>query len=84
MTCFGDPRQYAVALAHAPQSVESVINHRLVNGKHLIVGVSGGVLAQPYRFVASGGIQTDTYGGLQAERTNSTADELPLDAWWWD
>ena len=84
MTCFGDPRQYKVALARAPQSVESVINHRLVNGKHLIVGVSGGVLAQPYKFVASRAIKTDNYGALKAHRANSAADELPLDAWWWD
>jgi Protein of unknown function (DUF1598) len=84
MTCFGDPRQYKVALGRAPQSVESVINCRLVNGKHLIVGVSGGVLVQPYKFVASRAIKTDHYGALEAQRNNSAADELPLDAWWWD
>ncbi|MEX0677291.1 MAG: DUF1598 domain-containing protein [Pirellulales bacterium] len=84
MTCFGDPARYEVALGRVPQSVESVINHRLVNGKHLIVGVSGGVLAQPWKFVADGAIQSDGYGALKAQRNNSAADELPLDAWWWD
>ena len=84
MTCFGDPEQYQVALGRAPQSVESIINHRLVNGKHLIVGVSGGVLARPWQFVAEGAIQSDRYGALKAERSNSAAGELPRDAWWWD
>jgi hypothetical protein len=84
MTCFGDPQQYRVALGTAPQSVQSVINHRLVNGKHLIVGVSGGVLAEPSRFVTASAIQTDDYGALGAQRTNAAAAELPLDAWWWD
>ncbi|MEX0978851.1 MAG: DUF1598 domain-containing protein, partial [Pirellulales bacterium] len=84
MTCFGDPAQYEVALGKAPQSVDSVINHRLVGGKQLIVGVSGGVRAEPWHFVSSEAIKSDGYGALEAQRNNSTAQELPLDAWWWD
>ena len=85
MICFGDPRQYQVALGQAPVSVESVINHRLVSGKHLIVGVSGGVRAEPWKFVSNGAIKSDNYGALRAQRNNDSADEqLPLDAWWWD
>jgi hypothetical protein len=84
LTCFSDPQQYRVALGTAPQSVESVINHRLVNGKHLIVGVSGGVLAEPAKFVGRASIKTDNYGALDAQRANAAAEELPLRAWWWD
>jgi hypothetical protein len=84
MTCFGDPDQYRVQMWAAPQSVESVINHRLVGGKHLIVGVSGGVLAEPAKFVTASAIKVDGYGALGAQRANAAAGELPLDAWWWD
>jgi hypothetical protein len=84
MTCFGDPGQYRVKLWAAPQSVASVVGYRLVNGKHLIVGVSGGVLAEPAKFVAPAAIKADSYGALGAQRANAAAGELPLDAWWWD
>ena len=83
-TCFGDPQQYAVALGPAPQSVESVINHRRVNGKHLLVGVSGGVLAEPWRYVRADNMQTDSDGRLANGRAASAAGDLPLEAWWWD
>ncbi len=84
MTCFGDPQQYAVELGPAPQSVESVINHRRVNGKHLLVGVSGGVLAEPWRYVRADALRSDTDGRLKNGRTLSAAGDLPLEAWWWD
>jgi hypothetical protein len=84
MTCFLDPEQYQLALGPAPQSVDTVINHRVIGGKHIIVGVSGGVRAEPYRFVAKGSIKTDDYGALKAHRANSKAGDLPLEAWWWD
>ncbi|HEX5445215.1 MAG TPA: DUF1598 domain-containing protein, partial [Pirellulales bacterium] len=32
MVCFRDPNQYQVARGQAPKSVETVINHRVVNG----------------------------------------------------
>jgi hypothetical protein len=84
MVCFDDPAQYRVALGAAPRSVESVVSHRLVGGKHLIVGVSGGVLAQPWKFVGSESIKNDRYGALSAQRANSAKDDLPVDVWWWD
>ena len=30
-----------------PREVESVVNHRLIGGKHIVVGVSGGVSVDP-------------------------------------
>ncbi|MGD9724234.1 MAG: DUF1598 domain-containing protein [Pirellulales bacterium] len=83
-TCFLDPTQYQVALGTAPQSVDTVINHRLLNGRNLIVGVSGGVLARPSDFVGEGRVVKDSYGAPQARRTHAQAGELPIEAWWWD
>jgi Protein of unknown function (DUF1598) len=85
MTCFGDANQYQPALGASPESVDSVINHRLVNGKHVVVGVSGGVRVQPWSLVSHETIKADTYGGLKAQRAQSkAAANLPLEAWWWD
>ena len=84
LTCFGDPDQYQVALGPAPRSVESVINHRKVGGKHLIVGVSGGVRAQPIRYVRGEAMQGDPQGRLAAARRSWASGEIPLEAWWWD
>jgi hypothetical protein len=84
LTCFGDPRQYEVRLGPAPAAVDSVINHRLIGGRHLLVGVSGGVRAEPFAFVRGEAIATDDYGALSAQRANAAAGQLPLEAWWWD
>ncbi len=83
-TCFNDPDQYHVTLGPAPQSVDSVINHRVVNQKFVIVGVSGGVRVEPWLMVKADSLQTDKYGALKAERANDAARDLPLEAWWWD
>ncbi len=82
--CFGDPRQYSVALGAAPQSVETVINHRVINGRHIVAGVSGGVSVSPWRFTRAESIKSDDYGALKAHRAHAEADALPVDAWWWD
>ena len=75
MLNFGEPQQYQVALGTAPQSVETVINHRVLNQSTTIVGVSGGVLS--IRLVCqSAAIQTDTYGMLKAERTDAAPKKL--------
>lgn len=83
-TCFGDAEQYQPALGVAPTSVDSVINHRMVDQKNILVGVSGGVHVAPWGSVTPTSIKTDTYGKLQAERNNTSAKDLPRDAWWWD
>jgi hypothetical protein len=83
-TCFHDAEQYHVVLGQAPTSVESVINHRIVNGKHILVGVSGGVVAEPWSIVNASAIDTEGYGKLKAERARSKTPELPTTGWWWD
>jgi hypothetical protein len=84
MLCFGDPVQYGVALGAAPQSVETVINHRVINGRHIVAGVSGGVSVSPWQFTSAESIKTDEYGALKANRAHAKADALPVEAWWWD
>ena len=85
MTCFGDPRGYQVSYSPAPQSVESVIHHRVINQKHVVAGVSGGVRVDPWSYVKGAAVQVDKYGVLDAEQQAGAAPkQLPPSAWWWD
>jgi hypothetical protein len=85
LTCFGSPDDYAVDVRPAPRQVETVINHRKVGGRYLVVGVSGGVHAEPWKFVSTEKLRTDKKGTLAARRASYEAPKgLALDRWWWD
>lgn len=87
-TAWGTQGEFRVELGRAPTRVPSIINHREVDRKHLLVGVSGGVLVDTQTFLrGSSGerrIRTDSYGLIKAERGSSAAPALPHTAWWWD
>ena len=82
MTCFG--KSYPVSFNSAPQTVETVINHRVINQKHVVAGVSGGVRVDPWSYVQPASMRVDKYGTLKAERGGAVPKELGRDAWWWD
>ena len=83
--CFGDSSKCAVGLGVAPKEVDTVMNHRVVNEKHIIVGVSGGVRVDPWPVVAKKAMTVDSYGKLKAERTTGAAPtDLDVERWWWD
>ena len=85
MTCFGDRGATRSSYSPAPRSVESVINHRVINQKHVVAGVSGGVHVDPWTYVSGAAVQVDKYGALDAEQKAGAAPkQLPPGAWWWD
>lgn len=84
MTHFGDANQFQVALKTAPTQVETVINHRVINGKHVVAGVSGGVTVDTSNLVQRSAIAVDDYGTLKANYAGSQPKDLPRDGWWWD
>ncbi len=84
MAHFRDPRACRVTLSDAPQEVDSVINHVVVNHTQIVAGVSGGVSVDTSRMVRRDAIQTDDYGLLKAERSASLPQDLGRDDWWWD
>jgi hypothetical protein len=59
-----------------------VINHKVLAGRHIIAGVSGGVSVQPKQLVSL--IKSDDYGVMKAERSGSAPDNLKSNVWWWD
>lgn len=83
-TYFGDDRLYDIELGVAPKEVESVVNHRVVNRKNIVVGVSGGVSVDMRGMVKSDRIKTDDYGLLKANHAGSQPKPTTNDSWWWD
>ena len=83
LTCFGDPKQYAVELHDAPAAVDSVMNHRVVNKVHILVGVSGGVSVDPNKLVQPEEMKID-YGVLQGQRGAFKPKTAAPDLWWWE
>jgi len=84
MTCFGDPQQYSPAQGIAPTSVASVINHRVIDRKHVVAAVSGGVSVNPWAVVAEDAIEIARDEGLNSQRERAKRVYVDEDAWWWD
>ncbi|MBL9123261.1 MAG: DUF1598 domain-containing protein [Planctomycetaceae bacterium] len=84
-TGFGPQGDFELPLAAVPASVETVVNHRLLNGKHVVAGVSGGVHVAPAPLVEKRAIEVDSTGALESDRARAQpAAELSRDVWWWD
>jgi hypothetical protein len=64
-----------------PRQVETVVNHRVVNRRQIIAGVSGGVMVAPSDVLAAKSY--DEAGELAASREAVPA-QMAEGAWWWD
>lgn len=84
MSVFNDPRQFPLARGSAPQTVDTVINHRVVNRVHVLAAVSGGVTADCGSLVKAGAIQTDSQGVLASQHGHAKPEQVPHASWWWD
>ncbi|HET6883095.1 MAG TPA: DUF1598 domain-containing protein [Pirellulales bacterium] len=84
MVALRDDNQYAVARGIAPQEVETVINHRVVNRTTILAQISGGVNVNCRSLVSPDTIVTDRKGQLGSEQQRSAPGKLSASAWWWD
>lgn len=74
---------YRPASYATPQQTESVVAHRVFNGKDVVLQVAGGVRADLLSVVTDPGIKQ------VSPRLDSVADtakpgDLPANRWWWD
>ncbi len=76
--------RFHVELGEAPRQVQSVINHRIINRRHIVVGVSGGVAVDANQFVSTTRFELDQYGQMTSSHASSKPRQPPRDAWWWD
>jgi hypothetical protein len=84
MLYFGDPQQYAVPLGIAPKTVETVINHRIVNQTTILVGVSGGVRIDSSSQVKPAIFKTDNYALPALRMHDAPKKDDSRQRWWWD
>lgn len=66
--------QYAV-----PKEVDSVVNHRVFNGKDVVVQVAGGVRADVLEAIVDAKKESNAPVAVAPK-----AGELPAGRWWWD
>ena len=85
MLYFGDANGYQVTQGPVAGEVETIMNHRIIDGKHIIAGVSGGVSVNTKEFFSAKSVQLDNYGLLKADHTASRpSDKRNHNNWWWD
>jgi hypothetical protein len=65
-----------------PRQVETVINHRVINRRHIVAGVSGGVMVAPGDVLAT--VRDGASGAELTERRREAPAELGAENWWWD
>lgn len=75
---FASAGPYEVERVEPMATVESVVNHRVINRVHVVAGVSGGVRADPAALVSAGALQK------QPRAAAPPIPQLPADVWWWD
>lgn len=84
-TYFGVEGRYRPERLLVAKEVETIMNHRVIDNKHIIAGVSGGVRVDVSNFLKDENIKNDEYGLLDADLKGSVAPtNLPAEAWWWD
>jgi hypothetical protein len=78
---FASGSQLRLPQAVVPRHVETVVNHRVVNRRQIVAGVSGGVMVSPTDVLKD----AKTTGSGKISRTRRAAlPELAANAWWWD
>ena len=77
-----DDQRLALPTYSVPREVHTVANHRVVNRRHIVAGVSGGVMIAP-QDVLKTARDGRRYGEI-IDRHYGVPDELAATAWWWD
>ena len=68
---------------NVPREVETVINHRVLNQRTILAGVSGGVMVAPSDVLQN--VRANDSAGTTVGVTAAPAPkELAAEAWWWD
>jgi len=84
-TYFCNGKACKVQLGNAPEEVETVIRHRLINQRHIVAGVSGGVIIHTKPLASRDKIRTERAGPMASEyQASRPPQDIPWNAWWWD
>lgn len=80
---FARSGEYRPATFAPAETVMSVVNHRVFNGKEIVVQVAGGVRADLVALLKDSSIVKEV-GRLASMASRGKAGQLPEGRWWWD
>ncbi len=80
---FANNGSYHPATYAVPKEVDSVVNHKVFNGRDVVVQVAGGVRADVVSIVKDPNLAKEA-PQLTAIAKQADAPKLPAGRWWWD
>ena len=80
---FAPAGQYRAARHVVPKEVDSVVNHRVYNGRDIVVQVAGGVRGDLMAVAQDPKLARESQE-LTEVATTAAAPQLPAGRWWWD
>jgi hypothetical protein len=80
---FGPEGSYRPAVVASPAVIESVINHKMYDGKNLVVQVAGGVEANLLAVARDSSLAKED-ASLNQVGGRGKLPKLPAGRWWWD
>jgi hypothetical protein len=76
--------EYLVPRVAPPVEVDSVVNYRLINQRHIVAGISGGVSVHAAEIMAKAK-RVDRYKLRRTYEASQPTDKRdPDERWWWD
>ena len=79
-----DATEYQPQQGEVPREVPSVVNHRVINRKHIVAGVSGGISVNSYAVLGSTRILSDARSLESDKDVSRPTDNRHATRWWWD
>jgi hypothetical protein len=84
-TLLVDAQHLRLPKVKSPRTVETVINHRVVGGRHIIAGISGGVRLDAAKQIAVSAAGEQSAAKLHsAKKAVDRAEAADKLVWWWD
>jgi hypothetical protein len=84
-TLLVDQQRLRLPKVSSPKTVETVINHRVIGGRHIIAGISGGVRIDGATGLNVTSATANAAGSLATVKKAPTAKERNQElTWWWD
>lgn len=67
-----------------PREVDTVLNHKLINGRTILAAISGGVDANPIGEAAPSKVRLSREAGFDSRAAHSAPLKMAPERWWWD
>ena len=80
---FSNDGDYQTARYATPKVTETVINHRVYNGKDVVLQAAGGVRGDVREILADSSLSQES-SELEGIAEQHSGQELPANRWWWD